>query len=728
MTRARKTRSALFTSIISLLLCMSMLVGTTFAWFTDVAETGLNQIIAGNLDVALLNAKGENVENSENLFTMPKLWEPGAVAYAQLQVANKGTLDLQASMSINYQDVNSLNGHVLSEVLKYAVIEVSDVTSMSREQVLEAAKASPNKGALNLYDFKFELEPGEESPLQTLVVYWEPNDDDTDNRYNANNGKKPSSGDALQINLGVKVFATQLGGNDNNEHDSFGPDYDANITARVEDPDQLMDALQSGIGAIILDEDVTLPGPVEINSDTILNLNGNTLTVNDQKGITVGENGELTVDNGVISYTSDNYAPFYATSNGVVNIEEGATVSVTSTAVENQWGMAAAVYVNNGSNSVVNINGGVIEVSGTYATGVYVNYTKGGNHTVNFNGGTINVTGKEAIGLEVLSTNTLNLNGGTINVIGEDAVAFNVGTTTVTGNGNTVVNLYDGTALYASNDAARFEGVPFVVKKITNVSDSTEMDNALANAQAGDTIVLNNTTHEVTNIPAGVSIAGNGAENSELTTSVQEGFNVAAGSTISNVTITDNSNEGAYYTGTVNLKGDGATLENVVVNAKGNTTWDAAVAVSLKAGETAYITNVTVNGGFRGIFLGSQSGDVVIDGCYVKPVAYTISVDGGGNFTMTVKNTTLLGWTSHSGNVTATYENCTLGSNGSYAFFRPYSATTLTNCDFEAGYNIDTRFGAVTLVNCTVGGVPVTAENAAQLFHTDSHFDNLTVQ
>ncbi len=232
MTRASKTRSALFTSIISLLLCVSMLVGTTFAWFTDVAETGLNQIIAGNLDVALLNAKGENVENSEKLFTTPALWEPGAVAFAQLKVANKGTLDLQASMSINYEDVNYIvhegKNYVLSQVLQYAVIEVSDVANMSREALLEAAKTSGTKGSLSDYDFEFKLEPGEESSLQTLVVFWEPNDNDVDNIYNVNNNKTTSNKKPLQINLGVRVFATQLGGEDYNEEDSFGKDYDVN--------------------------------------------------------------------------------------------------------------------------------------------------------------------------------------------------------------------------------------------------------------------------------------------------------------------------------------------------------------------------------------------------------------------------------------------------------------------------------------------------------------------
>ncbi len=233
MKACKTTKRALLMSCISLLLCVSMLVGTTFAWFTDTAATGLNQIIAGNLDVALLDKTGESVEGDTELFTMPELWEPGAVAFAQVQVANEGNLDLKASLSISYEDVNSLNGHTLSEVLKYAIIDATDVDLTSRAAVLAAAKASANKGALSIYDFDIELEPGEKSDLQTLVIYWEPNGDNADNLYNANNGQQTSNGDPLQINLGVKVFATQLGGNANNESDSFGTDYDADAYSSV---------------------------------------------------------------------------------------------------------------------------------------------------------------------------------------------------------------------------------------------------------------------------------------------------------------------------------------------------------------------------------------------------------------------------------------------------------------------------------------------------------------
>ena len=49
----KSTKKSLIFSALSLLLCCALLIGTTFAWFTDsVTNTG-NKIQAGTLDVAL---------------------------------------------------------------------------------------------------------------------------------------------------------------------------------------------------------------------------------------------------------------------------------------------------------------------------------------------------------------------------------------------------------------------------------------------------------------------------------------------------------------------------------------------------------------------------------------------------------------------------------------------------------------------------------------------------
>ena len=224
MKRKNLTRNALVTSIISLLLCVSMLVGTTFAWFTDEVVTGMNTIAAGNLDVELL-ADGNKVDSNTKLFDDVTLWEPGVVVYENLQVANVGTLALKYQMSLNFGNENDLNGHKLSEVLQVAIIDkIGD--NATREQVLaaaEAAIAATGKDAsLSNFYLTGELEAGDETVEETVVIFWAPNDNAKDNLYNANNGKTTSDGQPLHIEFGVNLQATQK----MSENDSFGNDYD----------------------------------------------------------------------------------------------------------------------------------------------------------------------------------------------------------------------------------------------------------------------------------------------------------------------------------------------------------------------------------------------------------------------------------------------------------------------------------------------------------------------
>ena len=57
MENSKSTKRALLTSALALLMCVAMLIGATFAWFTDTASTGVNKIQAGNLDVVLEYSK-----------------------------------------------------------------------------------------------------------------------------------------------------------------------------------------------------------------------------------------------------------------------------------------------------------------------------------------------------------------------------------------------------------------------------------------------------------------------------------------------------------------------------------------------------------------------------------------------------------------------------------------------------------------------------------------------
>ena len=66
MNNTKTTKRALLSSVVAMLVCITMLIGTTFAWFTDTASTAVNKIQSGNLDVALeMSTDGTNWESAE---------------------------------------------------------------------------------------------------------------------------------------------------------------------------------------------------------------------------------------------------------------------------------------------------------------------------------------------------------------------------------------------------------------------------------------------------------------------------------------------------------------------------------------------------------------------------------------------------------------------------------------------------------------------------------------
>ena len=109
MKTKQTTKHALWASVTAIALCMVMLVGTTFAWFTDTASTGVNKIQAGTLDVKLMysadNMATWNEATTETkLFDDNALWEPGYTQVAYLKVVNAGNLALKYNVTTNNYD------------------------------------------------------------------------------------------------------------------------------------------------------------------------------------------------------------------------------------------------------------------------------------------------------------------------------------------------------------------------------------------------------------------------------------------------------------------------------------------------------------------------------------------------------------------------------------------------------------------------------------------------
>lgn len=135
MTNSKSTKRALVSSALSVLICVAMLIGTTFAWFTDTASTSVNKIQAGNLDVALeVKEGGKWVSAEEKVLDFVKaeghegeaiLWEPGCnYKLPQLRIVNKGNLALKYKVVIT-----GINGDAkLDEVIDWTIGDVAQGT------------------------------------------------------------------------------------------------------------------------------------------------------------------------------------------------------------------------------------------------------------------------------------------------------------------------------------------------------------------------------------------------------------------------------------------------------------------------------------------------------------------------------------------------------------------------------------------------------------------------
>ena len=101
----QSTKRTLLTNVTALLLCFVMLIGTTFAWFTDEVTSANNIIQAGSLDIGLEwskdNVLWHNAETNNNPIFNYDNWEPGYTEVRYLKVTNEGNLAFKYQMSIN---------------------------------------------------------------------------------------------------------------------------------------------------------------------------------------------------------------------------------------------------------------------------------------------------------------------------------------------------------------------------------------------------------------------------------------------------------------------------------------------------------------------------------------------------------------------------------------------------------------------------------------------------
>ena len=279
MTNRKSTKRALLGSVMAMVLCLAMLVGATFAWFTDTASTGVNKIQAGNLDVVLemQNADGKWVSAEGKTLDFVKaadakgeaiLWEPGCTyELPALRIRNNGNLALKYKVAIT-----GINGSAkLNEAIEWTIGDVA----MGAEQHLAAGEG-------NAFTIKGHM------------------------KESAGNDYMNESIDGIAIT----VVATQ----DTVESDSFDKDYDADAEYPVvavgdvnTDGDTVLKdkeedhTIQVTVPAGALDEGVqslklevvksATPAGVQVASTE--SSQSYEVTMKDQSGNTVSTNGTL---------------------------------------------------------------------------------------------------------------------------------------------------------------------------------------------------------------------------------------------------------------------------------------------------------------------------------------------------------------------------------------------------------------------------------------------------
>lgn len=273
MAKNKTTKRALLMSLLSLLMCVSMLIGTTFAWFTDSVTSGNNVIKSGSLDIVLEYWDGDSWEDAEGEIIpfvaadgrSEILWEPGCTyKMAPFRVRNEGTVAAKILIT--------LNGIKGDEKLMEA-IELTTTVNNIPDSVLTGSQGSIlapfNNATIN---------PMFGTPDGTVIFDWSlmgkgivsPNSGHTDTspEFTLAGHMKEEAGNEYQDlsleGVSVTVLATQQVF----EYDSFGREYDQGTDynfAHVSNANELRQALQNKKANIILTDNITVDGEYAVD-------------------------------------------------------------------------------------------------------------------------------------------------------------------------------------------------------------------------------------------------------------------------------------------------------------------------------------------------------------------------------------------------------------------------------------------------------------------------------
>ena len=267
MTKTRSTKSALISSVIALLLCFTMLLGTTFAWFTDSVTSAGNIIQSGTLDVEMHWAEGTKDPSAADttwtdastgaIFNNDK-WEPGYVEVRHIKIANEGTLALK------YQIKIVANGEVsdLADVIDVYYVDpaqqIADRTALTDDNKL----GTLTDVLANLANTANGELPAGENDTITLALKMQ---ESAGNEY---------QNKSIGSDFSVILMATQLTAESDSLDDQY--DKDAKYTAEIDQLKAKLATAQSGDTVeYALTHDAYIDSMIKVPNGVTLVLNGN---------------------------------------------------------------------------------------------------------------------------------------------------------------------------------------------------------------------------------------------------------------------------------------------------------------------------------------------------------------------------------------------------------------------------------------------------------------------
>lgn len=289
MSNKKATKRALLTSITALAICVVMLVGTTFAWFTDTATANVNKIQAGKLDVALemfdgtdwVTAEGKTL-NFVKATGAPAgekvLWEPGAeYKLPELRVRNDGNLNIKYKVEIT--------GIQMNRQPVAGVFDLNDVITWKADGLTLGTEATLNPTESKAFTISGKMDTAAGNDYQGLTI----------------------------DNVSITVYATQATG----EYDSNGNKYDDAADMTPDNLDQMVSAnvtetAVAGAATVLANSDSTVVATVP--ADAVTAGTSLTLSVVPQSG----NKGNVTLTSGdayqsydvkVTGLADDNTAP-----------------------------------------------------------------------------------------------------------------------------------------------------------------------------------------------------------------------------------------------------------------------------------------------------------------------------------------------------------------------------------------------------------------------------------